>query len=279
MRKTVALLTDFGLDDVYVGVMKGVMRGICAEVDFIDVTHRIEAQSVREGAFALLNSYAYFPQGTVFLVIVDPAVGSARRPIAVQAGGYAFVAPDNGVLSYTLRQFDDLQAVELNLPQFHRQSISATFHGRDVFAPVAAHLAEGRRLDEIGTPISGLFEFPLPYLEVEAQRIMGEVLHIDHFGNVITSIGKVAWREQRLELSPIDNRQPMARFGADSVVIYVQDERIFGVQRAYHEVERGQLLAQIDSNGYLELAVNQGNAAKRLQLTVGDRIEIRLSED
>lgn len=279
MRKTVALLTDFGLDDVYVGVMKGVMRGVCPDVDFIDVTHRIEAQSVREGAFALLNSYAYFPQGTVFLVIVDPAVGSARRPIAVQAGGYTFVAPDNGVLSYTLRQFRDLQAVELDRPQFHRQSISATFHGRDVFTPVAAHLADGRSLKDVGTPIDTLFELPSPYLEVETQRIMGEVLHIDHFGNVITSIGKVAWRDQRLELSPIESTQPMARFDATAVVIYVQDERVFGVQRAYHEVERGQLLAQIDSNGYLELAVNQGNAARRLQLAVGDRIEMRLSED
>src|SRR5262245_43284438 len=136
MPGLIALLTDFGTDDIYVGVMKGVMKSIAPDVDFVDITHAITPQSIQEGALALKNSYRYFPQGTIFLVVVDPGVGSTRRPIVVEAGDYYFVAPDNGVLSYTLAELSvtNVQAFELSNPVYRLQNISNTFHGRDVFA-------------------------------------------------------------------------------------------------------------------------------------------------
>src|SRR5688500_2938100 len=147
MSRLIALLTDFGTEDIYVGVMKGVMKSIAPDAEFIDITHAITPQSIQEGALALKNSYHYFPQGTIFLVIVDPGVGSTRRPIVVTAGGYTFVAPDNGVLSYMLVELitiSDVQAFNLAHPSYRLQNISNTFHGRDVFAPAAAHLASGK---------------------------------------------------------------------------------------------------------------------------------------
>src|SRR5664279_4495717 len=158
MSRLIVLLTDFGTTDSYVGVMKGVMLGIAPDAQFVDLTHAIEPQNIRQAAFTLLNSYRFFPAGTIFLVVVDPGVGSERKPIAVCAGGsfaegYTFVAPDNGVLSYVLHELGDAQAVELDNPAYHLAGISYTFHGRDIFAPAVAHLAAGIALDQLGSPL------------------------------------------------------------------------------------------------------------------------------
>ena len=278
--KTIALLTDFGQQDIYVGVMKAVMRGICPSVEFIDLTHAIPPQSVRGGAIALRNSYSYFPAETIFLVIVDPGVGSARRPVAVHAGAYTFVAPDNGVLSYTLAEIGGKQtAVVLENPGYHRQAVSATFHGRDVFAPAAAYLARGEvTLHQLGRIIHELAELPTPTLQVEGKHISGEVTHIDHFGNIITSIGEMRWvDESRLVISIAG--QMSARLIADDITVRIGGETIYGILHAYHEIGRGELMAQIDSNGYLEIAVNQGDAARRLKVTIGDPLELILGND
>jgi len=278
--KTIALLTDFGQQDIYVGVMKAVMRGICPSAEFIDLTHAIPPQSVRGGAIALRNSYSYCPAETVFLVIVDPGVGSARRPVAVRAGGYTFVAPDNGVLSYALAEISgERTAIVLDNPAYRRQAVSATFHGRDVFAPAAAYLARGDvALSQMGTPIRELAELPPPTLQVEGQRISGEVTHIDHFGNIITSIGELRWVDEgRLVISIAEKMS--ARLVADNITVRVGDETIYGILRAYHEIGRGGLMAQVDSNGYLEIAVNQGDAARRLNVTIGDPLELILGDE
>ena len=278
--KTIALLTDFGQQDIYVGVMKAVMRGICPSVEFIDLTHAIPPQSVRGGAIALRNSYSYFPAETIFLVIVDPGVGSARRPVAVHAGAYTFVAPDNGVLSYTLAEIGGKQtAVVLENPSYRRQDVSATFHGRDVFAPAAAYLARGEvTLHQLGRIIHELAELPTPTLQVEGKHISGEVTHIDHFGNIITSIGEMRWvDESRLVISIAG--QMSARLIADDITVRIGGETIYGILHAYHEIGRGELMAQIDSNGYLEIAVNQGDAARRLKVTIGDPLELILGND
>jgi S-adenosylmethionine hydrolase len=277
--KTIALLTDFGSQDIYVGVMKGVMLNICPEAHFIDITHAIPPQSVRGGAIALRNSYRYFPQGTVFLVIVDPGVGSARRPIAVKAGGYTFIAPDNGVLSYALSELGEFQAVELENPSYRLGKVSATFHGRDVFAPASAYLAKGDvSLAMLGRRVVELTELPLPTVQYHNGLITGEVTHIDRFGNIITSIGELRWME---ETHLVMNAEGLKTVGiqAESCVIKIGDETIYGVVRAYHEIERGGLLAQADSNGYLEIAVNQGDAARRLQVSIGDSVEVVLMQD
>lgn len=276
--KTIALLTDFGNDDIYVGVMKGVMRGICEDAEFIDITHAIAPQHVREAAFGLMNAYAYFPAGTIFLVIVDPGVGSTRRPIAVKAGEYVFVAPDNGVLSYTLAQMGDYHAVELTNAAYHRDDVSQTFHGRDVFSPVAAHLAAGVMLDEIGTALDDIIHLPRPLLDVTPQAIKGEVLHIDRFGNVISSIGKLAWVDgKRMTLTPAFTPEAAGvQIQAADAEVWVNEQSVSTIQRAYSDVRRGELLALLGSSGHLEISVNQGNAAERLDLAVGDRIELKL---
>lgn len=280
MTRTIALLTDFGTEDVYVGVMKGVMRAITPQADFIDITHAIQPQNVREGAFALLNSAPFFPPETVFLVVVDPGVGSRRRPLAVRAGAHHFVAPDNGILDYILAQHADALAVELTMEAFRRPEVSNTFHGRDVFAPAAAYLASGVAVTELGPQIERLASLPEPQLILEAGQITGEVVHIDHFGNVITSIGGLRWvGEDRLLLEPrFGEARKTVRILAEDATVIAQGQELMGIAQAYHEVERGYLLAQVDSNGFLEIAVNQGHAAERLDIKVGDRVVLQFQD-
>jgi hypothetical protein len=277
MSRTIALLTDFGLDDVYVGVMKAVMRSIAPDAEFIDITHAIAPQSVRGGALALQHSYRYFPDDTVFLVVVDPGVGSKRRAILVEAGSYRFIAPDNGVLSYALNDFEDWQAVELTATDYRLSDVSATFHGRDVFAPAAAYAARGDvRLSDFGAAIDDLFQLPEPQMTVEDERITGEVTHIDHFGNIITSIGSLRWSgDGRLALK---HPGGIVRLNAAEATVKIQSQELHGISQAYHEVPRGHLLAQIDSNGYLEVAINQDDAAQRLDTLVGDVVELILRD-
>jgi S-adenosyl-L-methionine hydrolase (adenosine-forming) len=270
MSRLIALLTDFGTNDIYVSVMKGVMKSIAPDVEFIDITHAITPQSIQEGALALKNAYHYFPQGTIFLVIVDPGVGSTRRPIVVEAGGYIFVAPDNGVLSYTLAELDILQAFELSNPAYHLQHISNTFHGRDVFAPAAAHLASGNaELSSFGANITDLKLFPKPKLTIIGQSISGEVVHIDHFGNIITSIAPLKWMDAETIL--LQEKHPIP---AKNVTLKITDKTLYWIAHAYHEVAVGEFMAQIDSNGALEIAVNQGNAAQRLGAKIGNPVEL-----
>ncbi|NJL58241.1 SAM-dependent chlorinase/fluorinase, partial [bacterium] len=209
MKTTIALLTDFGLNDVYVGVMKGVIAGINPQARLLDITHAIPPQDVRQGALSLLDAYPYFPAGTIFLVVIDPGVGTARQPIAVQAGGYRFVAPDNGVLSYALATFDTLQVAALNNPDYRLPNVSQTFHGRDIFAPAAAHLAAGVPLALMGDALPDITRLPRPQLTVEGGHITGEVVHIDRFGNVITSIQRLTWQgNDRLTLNAHSTSTP-----------------------------------------------------------------------
>jgi S-adenosylmethionine hydrolase len=270
MSRLIALLTDFGTDDIYVGVMKGVMKSIAPDAEFIDITHAITPQSIQEGALALKNSYYYFPKGTIFLVIVDPGVGSTRRPIVVEANDYTFVAPDNGVLSYTLAELENIQAFELSNPAYRLQNISNTFHGRDVFAPAAAHVASGKvELSEFGAQVTDLKLLPQPKLTINGQQISGEVVHIDHFGNIITSIAPLEWLDRGTLV--LDKKHTLS---AKNVMLAIADMTLYWIASAYHEVAVGELMAQIDSNGALEIAVNQGNAAQRLGVKIGNPVEL-----
>ena len=273
----IALLTDFGLTDIYVGVMKGVMRTIHPQAEFVDITHDIQPQNVRQAGFALLNSYRYFPDETVFLVVVDPGVGSSRKPIAVQTGGCLFVAPDNGVLSFVLHEMRDAAIVELNNPTYQLATVSSTFHGRDIFAPAAAHLSKGVALRALGTPLLDAAMLPEPILEVNGERISGEVMHIDRFGNVTTSIGSLRWQSpERLMLN--------ARFGdygsiavpSQEAMITIGGQAIASIRPTFAEVDRGEVLALVESSGYLEIAHNQGNCAERLHESIGDPVELQI---
>ncbi len=280
MSKVIALMTDFGLQDSYVGMMKAVIAGICPGARVIDITHAIKPQNVRGAAFALLNSYRYFPAGAVFCVVVDPGVGSERLAIAVKSGQYHFVGPDNGVLSYALARLGaGYEAVALEAPGFQADAISQTFHGRDIFAPAAAQLAQQPEVfAALGGALASIVSLPQPELDFAKRRVIGEVMHIDRFGNVISSIGAFEWlNEQSLKLTAAWGQDiaplPINARGAQ---ITVASHRLQGIARAYHEVAPGEILALIDSSGFLEISLNQGNAARRLSVQLGDEVMLRL---
>lgn len=276
MTPTIALLTDFGIQDVYVGVMKGVMCRIVPSATMIDITHHISPQNVHEAGLALLNSVQYFPNGTVFLIVVDPGVGTQRRPIAICAGEYIFVAPDNGVLTAILTRFESYQAYELTEARYWLDATSQTFHGRDIFAPVAAHLASGVPCEQIGRPLESIVLLPPPRLEISPTRVIGEVTHIDHFGNIITSIGAFEWHtSDRLTLKSVFDDDQMSReIPSEQVRITIGATTIQRIHRAYGDAEHGQLIVLIGSNGYLEVAINQGHAGRHLGVGLGEQVVI-----
>lgn len=281
MSRPIALMTDFGTHDIYIGAMKGVIASICPDARVLDITHHIPPHHVRAAAFNLMNVYQYFPPDAVFVVVVDPGVGSARRPIAVQVGGRTFVAPDNGILSYVLAEGDGFSAVTLDKPGYQLVEISNTFHGRDIFSPVAAHLACGAALETVGTPHEVVQRLPVPELSQTSTRmIRGEVVHIDRFGNVITSIGRLRWQhDERLRLVPaLGSKIRPVPISAPGAHIRVNNHTIYAIRRAYSEALRGDVVALVGSAGFLEIAVNQGSAQDRLDISVGDLVEVHLGD-
>ncbi len=254
----IALLTDFGVSDGYVGAMKGVILDILPWAQVVDVTHEIAPQNVRQAAFVLQMVAPFFPRATVYVVVVDPGVGTERRAIAVFTDRGVFVGPDNGVFSWIFKHRKVYEVRELANPYYMRTQISATFHGRDVFAPFAAHIAAGVPASSIGPTIEDpvLFEIPEPQVLSDGQ-IIGEVIHIDGFGNMITNI-----REEHLA-------------GGASWQFEIAGERIEDFHRAYGFAQEGELMALIGSQGYLEIAVRNGHAAQRLNGRLGMQIVAR----
>lgn len=281
----VTLTTDFGLADGYVGTMKGVILGIAPETCLVDITHQIAPQDVRRAAFVLYSAYPFFPPHTVHLVVVDPGVGSARRAVALRTLAGTFVAPDNGVLTYVLAREPIEALVELAEPRYRLSEISHTFHGRDVFAPAAAYLARGVPVTSLGPPVSDPVTFPLPRLEVGPGVVTGEVLYSDHFGNAITSIGRLVWDGEELALKPAlvkmgsggaeEQRSEVVRFRASEAVVTVAGREIVGVRHTYAEVAPGEALALVGSHGHLEIAVRDGSAMHRLELQNGMPLTLR----
>jgi S-adenosyl-L-methionine hydrolase (adenosine-forming) len=270
----IALLTDFGTRDHYVGVMKGVMKGICPDAAFIDITHEIPPQDVRAAAFTLRHSTAYFPPGTVFLVVVDPGVGTARYPVIAQIGEHVYIAPDNGVLSY-LPEFADGTFRVIANPKFRLMNLSQTFHGRDVFAPAAAHYAAGRELAAFGDVLASPQTMPQPVLKITQERITGEVVYIDHFGNIVTSLGPV--RRSGTD----DNHLTLTGAGVSAVIDaervqlrVAEHHKIAGIAFTYNDVDPGGLLVLLGSSGFLEISINQGNAARKLDIEPGDPVRV-----
>ena len=258
-RPVVALLTDFGTRDHYAGTMKGVVISLCPDATCIDISHDIDPHDVLAGALELAASYRYFPAGTIFLVVVDPGVGSARRPIAAEAGGYRFVAPDNGVLSLVFRETPPKRVVELTERKYARPTVSRTFEGRDRFAPAAAWLAKGIELTALGKTLQSwtTIDVPMP-VEAESQ-LTAEVLRVDRFGNLITNL----------------DRRAFERFAAGCAIeITAGTQVIEKVVATYAEASEGSLCALFGSSDHLEVAVNGGSAAERLQLARGARVTV-----
>ncbi|MGD2144529.1 MAG: SAM-dependent chlorinase/fluorinase [Anaerolineae bacterium] len=273
----ITLTTDFGVADGYAATMKGVMLDINPRAQLIDITHEIPPQNVRQTAYILHTAYRFFPSRTVHLVVVDPGVGSPRRPIAVRTSRGAFVGPDNGVFSYVMADDVVEAVVQLADSRYRLPEVSRTFHGRDVFAPAAAHLAAGVPIDQLGPEVSDAVTLPLPILEVESDAISGEVLHADRFGNVITSIGRLLWKDDGLLLVPAfrEGVAERVRFDSRKALVTVAGQELRGLRRTYADVMPGDLLALVGSEGHAEIAVREGSAAERLGLQPGDRVELR----
>src|SRR2546422_2728542 len=189
-RPVIALLTDFGTRDHYAGAMKGVILGICPDATLVDLSHDIPPHDVMTASLELAAGYKYFPAGTIFLVVVDPGVGSARRGIAAEAGEYRFVAPDNGVLTAVFNELPPKRTVELTERRYARPTVSRTFEGRDRFAPAAAWIAKGVELSALGRPAGSIQRLSLPQPTATSEQLTGEVLRVDRFGNLITNIDR-----------------------------------------------------------------------------------------
>jgi hypothetical protein len=238
------LTTDFGLSDHYVGSMKGVILGICPSARIVDISHLVTPYAIAEGAFLIAESYSAFPRGTVHVVVVDPGVGSARRPILVKAAGQYFIAPDNGVLGMIFAREKHKVRVISN-QRYFRHPVSKTFHGRDIFAPVAAHLASGVAPSKIGPVIA---DYVRPPFEKP-----GMILKIDRFGNVITN------------------------FRVDAAAqLTIGKTKVSRMVRNYTEARPGELVMIVGSSGYLEVSINQGSAAEKLGCHSGDPCQIRV---
>jgi len=255
----ITLLTDFGPRDVYAGVMKGVIATINPRARVIDLTHEVAAQDVAEAGWLLRTSYRFFPAGTVHVVVVDPGVGSRRAAIAVRTARATFLGPDNGVLSWALRQETIKGIRRLENRRFCLPEISRTFHGRDVFAPVAAHLSRGASFARLGPRAGDYVRLPWPEIRQREGGVEGEILCIDRFGNAITNLPAEAFQESATAgLKVCRRNQPLCAVGD-----------------CYQVVARGRPVAVWGSSGFLEIAVNGGNAARKLRLRVGDPVTLR----
>ena len=262
----ITLLTDFGIEDEYVGIMKGVILSVNPTVSIVDISHRIEPQHISAAAYALDAAYPYFPAGTIHVVVVDPGVGTDRTVIALTHRGHTFLAPDNGVLSLLLEKETPDLLVQVVNPRYFLNPVSRTFHGRDVFAPVSAHLSLGVDLSRLGPVMrpEKMVRLPFPEAFISAEgELCGRVVSIDRFGNLITNI-KADFLAQRCPAST------HAR-----TVIAIGEKRIAGISTSYASVPVGTPLAIIGSRGCLEIAVNRGNARIDLGAGIGDTIVVR----
>lgn len=268
----ITLTTDFGSADGYVGAMKGVILGIAPHARIVDITHQLPPQDVRAAAWVLHNVVPYFPKNTIHVAVIDPGVGSARRPLAIRTASARFVGPDNGIFSYVLatgagpptRELENIpsekradpQILCLDNPRYWLASISRTFHGRDIFSPVAANLAAGAPFAAMGTPITDPITFPFPQAEaLEDGTIRGEIIYQDHFGNLVSSIPGAWLADRRWR-------------------IQIAGHQVMGPSLTYAAVRPGELVALVGSSGQLEVAVRDGSAARHLDAGPGEPVVV-----
>ncbi len=252
----ITLTTDFGYQDPFVGIMKGVIAGINPRAQVIDLTHGIAPQDVMAGALSLRQAVPYFPPGTIHVAVIDPGVGGARRAIGIASGGNYFIGPDNGVLSFAVAGAKPERIVELSNPEYQLKAAGTTFHGRDIFAPAAAHLSLGVPPAALGPSLSAFVELRLPEVRREHGRWEGEILYIDRYGNLFTNL-------TARDLTGLPRGE--LRIAAGSTLIA-------GIAKSYDSVAAGELVAVWNSSGFLEIAVNRGSAQRICNARVGDQI-------
>lgn len=260
----ITLTSDFGLKDPFAGMMKGVIYNINGSANIVDITHEIRSQDILEGAFIISQSYRFFPKDTVHVAVVDPGVGSTRRPILVMASGHYFIGPDNGILSLVIDEDPNSKVIEITKEQYFLRSVSATFHGRDIFAPAAAWLSKGVDPAHFGSVISNYTSLMMPAIEKGPGYIKGKVIYIDRFGNVITNIP-----------SALLNTLIQSGISMSSLKTKISGAEITGLNRYYAEVKVGEIGAIIDSFGLFEIYAYMGSAAKILYAGKGDTVEIQ----
>ncbi len=264
MSALITLTTDFGLADHFVGTMKGVILGINPSAQFVDLSHHVNPFDVFDGALTIALAYRYFPSHTIHLVIVDPGVGSSRRPILARAGEHSFVAPDNGVLSFVYEREESVEVRHVAVDHYFLKPVSNTFHGRDIFAPVAGWLSKGVEAEKFGETITDYVKFAVPKPQrISAQTIQGMVIKVDQFGNLITNI------------SPADAPEIFTA-SPSQFAIAVGQQQIARMIDSYSAGEPSEVFAILGSSGFLELGQNRGSAAKTLQVGRGAEVKVAL---
>ena len=247
----ITLLTDFGLEDPYVGMMKGVILGVNPGARIIDISHHVKAGAIIRAAGMIRETYPYFPEGTVHITVVDPGVGGKRRAIILMTQSHLFVGPDNGIFWPIINLHQDIKIIHLTETKYFLREVSDTFHGRDIFAPVAAHLSKGADPFEMGPAISNPVKLQLPVPHRKRGALYGEVVSVDHFGNLITNI---------------HSKDIEGFAGGRTLVIRLEHLIIEGMRETYAECGKGEILGLFGGSGYLEIAVNLSRASDRLGL-------------
>jgi S-adenosylmethionine hydrolase len=271
----IALLTDFGNEDPFVGVMKGVIAKFAPQARMVDITHRIPPGDIQRAAIMLWQSIPYFPAGTIFLTVVDPGVGTLRRGIIAQKNDQIFIGPDNGLFSFVLK--DDYQAWELANSEFQLPQLGNTFHGRDIFAPAAAHHAQGIAGNQFGGLVADLVQLKMPRLEITADQIKGEILYSDHFGNLLTSLGKFVSLDKKLfQLEPwLDIGAIYSRnlqIARDQASLSLPNGSNLLWVDTFAEIPTGNCGILIGSSGLIEIAANRMKVADLLDIDPGDPV-------
>jgi hypothetical protein len=259
-KPVVAFLSDFGTRDHYAGVMKGVVLSICPDAVLVDLSHDLPAHDIPFASLELAATYKYFPAGTIFVVVVDPGVGSARRGIAADVGDWKFVAPDNGVLTSVFQEVPPKKVVELTERRYARPTVSRTFEGRDRFAPAGAWLAKGIQLAALGRPVTDYVQIALVQPTFDAGEIRGEVVRIDRFGNVVTNID----RKLCARLTPT----------GEALVVHVGDRSIGRFVDTFSEISDGEVCALYGSTDHLECASHAASASDVLRVEVGSPVSV-----
>ncbi len=260
MSNIITLTTDFGLQDQYVSAMKAVILSIAPDIRLIDVSHQIPPQDIMAGAYVSRHNALLYPKNTVHLVVVDPGVGSSRKAIAMKVRDQILVGPDNGLFSLFFDDFE-YKAYHLNNPKYWLNDVSKTFHGRDIFAPVAAHLSQGVPLDEVGSPISDLVSYRWAVPIADKDGIQGWIVHIDHYGNLITNIPKSQYEDV---------------IGKKKAKIYVGNMILDETSLTFTDVEEGEAVVFFGSANMLEIGINKGNAQEMMGIQKGAQISVVL---
>jgi hypothetical protein len=253
----ITLLSDFGLRDQFAGAVKGVMLSLNPDLTLVDISHQIPPQDIFTGAFVLSQAYSYFPQGTIHFAVIDPGVGTSRKVLAAWAGGYFFVAPDNGILTYIMDAHEEFTAYEVTADHYFRKPVSATFHGRDIFAPIAAWISRKIELHQLGPVLKSPVRLKMPALkQVKDGLMQGWIIAVDQFGNLITN------------LKPADLPR--------SFKILAGQREVTNMRKTYGEGTPGEVFAVLGSTGYLEIVIRGGSAAATLNLKTGAPIGLVL---